>query len=182
VPIDQFLVPWSGEVVRHIASREGADVLDFRFAGSGPENRWNVEGERTLYLAGDEGVLIAEWARHYATERSPIVSQTARKRIVYRFSVTLDRVLDLRNSDVWNAMSIRGAPFSFVESAFARSIAHRVRTTTEAKAIMVPSIAFLDQLDRWCLVLFLEKLPEDSREYITAVEPRGFLRMDDIVE
>lgn len=39
------------------------------------------------------------------------------------------------------------------------------------QAIRVPSMGFLDQLDHWCLVVFLEKLPADPRAWIQGVEP-----------
>jgi hypothetical protein len=34
-------------------------------------------------------------------------------------------------------------------------------------------MAFLDDLDEWCLVLFLEKLPRDVREFLPSVLPDG---------
>jgi hypothetical protein len=40
------------------------DPLDPSFAAKSDSNRWNRLGEPTLYLAGDQRVLAAEWARH----------------------------------------------------------------------------------------------------------------------
>ncbi len=56
--LDAHLTPWTGTALRHLPSGTPFNVLDFRFAGLGAENRWNAPGHPTLYLAGDEGVLI----------------------------------------------------------------------------------------------------------------------------
>lgn len=42
--------------------------------------------------------------------------------------------------------------------------------------MLVPSIAFLDDLTRWNLVVFLEKLPTDSASWIHRTEYIGPLR------
>src|SRR4051812_16670198 len=47
------------------------DILDFRLAGQSHENRWNVYGEPTLYLASDHRVAIADFARHFYEEALP---------------------------------------------------------------------------------------------------------------
>ena len=59
--LSRYLQRWSGTALRHIPAGSPYDVLDFRFAGRGTDNRWNQSDSPTLYLAGDEGVLIAEW-------------------------------------------------------------------------------------------------------------------------
>ncbi|GAF79672.1 unnamed protein product, partial [marine sediment metagenome] len=40
-----------------------------------------------------------------------------------------------------------------------------------------PSIAFLDDLEKWCLVLFLEKLPDDSNEFLPTVKVAGSFKI-----
>jgi len=60
VPLDDLVAPWSGDALRHIPAGSPFDVLDFRFAGLGAENRWNDPGQPTLYLAGDAGVAEIE--------------------------------------------------------------------------------------------------------------------------
>jgi hypothetical protein len=183
MPVDRYLEPWAGSAFRHISVRSGYDILDFSFAGRGADNRWSAFGQPTLYLAGDFGVPAAEWARHYSNvSRASVVLPSATNRVVFGLNLMIERVVDLRRREVLEALSVRSAPVSFLEIGFARLVANRVRNESGAQAMIVPSMSFLDQPERWCLVLFLEKLPEDSREYIIAVEPRGFLRMGDIVE
>jgi RES domain-containing protein len=171
-----YLQRWSGSALRHIPAESPYDVLDFRFAGRGADNRWNASGSPTLYLAGDEGVLIAEWGRHFATNRSTQLQQLTVERRAFRLDLAIDRVLDVRNDAVCHALSLDNAPACFADIDVARATAHFVRRTTDAQALLAPSMGFLDDLDRWCLVLFLEKLPPDPRSFIASVTPCGPLR------
>lgn len=173
--LSAHLARWSGDAFRHIPGGTRFDALDFRFAGRSTENRWNEPGHPTLYLAGDEGVLIAEWGRHFAVNRTPSLQQATIERAVYRLTLTIDYVLDLRSPEVWKLLSLADAPVCFTGIEIARATAHFIRRTTAAQALLVPSIGFLDQLDRWCLVLFLEKLP-DPLSLISGVTPLGLLR------
>jgi len=45
--------------------------------------------------------------------------------------------------------------------------------TTQAQAIIVPSIAFLDKTEKWFLVLFLEKLPGDPLKFLPQAKSNG---------
>lgn len=169
---------WSGAAMRHIPANSPFDVLDFRFAVRGADNRWNEPGSPTLYLAGDEGVLIAEWGRHFATNRTAQLQQMTVERSTFSLELSIDSVLDLRVAEVWNALSLDNAPYCFADISRARATANFVRRTTEAQALLVPSMGFLDDLERWCLVAFLEKLPPDPRSFISAVTPCGALRWE----
>lgn len=160
---------------RHVPAGSSFDVLDLRYAGRSAENRWNERGQPTLYLAGDEGVLIAEWSRHFAVNRSPELEQQTVERAVFRLTLSVDRVLDLRDAAVLHELSLEDAPNCFLDRSIARATATFIRATTEAQAIIVPSICFLDQVDRWRLVLFLDKLP-GPRDFVTGVEGVGPLR------
>ncbi len=170
------LKSWSGAAFRHIPAGSPYDVLDFRFAGRGAENRWNAPGDPTLYLAGDEGVLIAEWGRHFAANRTPQLRQMTVERSVFRLELSLDFVLDVRSEEVGNALSLDNAPSCFADVQVARATANFVRRTTEAQAMLAPSMGFLDDLERWCLVAFLEQLPPDPGSFISSVTPCGPLR------
>jgi RES domain-containing protein len=179
MPLSGHLKRWSGVAWRHIPAGSPYDVLDFRFAGRGSDNRWNAPGEPTLYLAGDEGVLIAEWGRHFKTNRSARLQQMTVERSVYRLELSLDSVLDVRDAEVSRSLSAYDAPSCFADVGFARATAHFVRRTTEAQALLAPSMGFLDQLERWCLVVFLEKLPADPRSFVSSVTPGGTLRREE---
>jgi RES domain-containing protein len=167
---------FAGVALRHIPAGSPFDVLDFRYAGRAADYRWNEPGHRTLYLAGDEGVLIAEWGRHFAMHRTAQLQQMTVERNVFSLELSIDAVLDLRSEEVCQALPIDNAPYCFADITVARATAQFVRGTTEAQALLVPSMEFLDDLERWCLVVFLEKLPPDPRSFISAVTPRGPLR------
>lgn len=173
--LSDCLAPWRGDAFRHVPAGARIDVLDFRYAGRSAENRWNEPGHPTLYLAGDEGVLITEWGRHFAVNRSPALQHATVERAVCRLTLELDAVLDLRSPNVWRLLSLADAPACFTDVGIARATAHFIRRTTAAQALFVPPIGFLDRLDRWCLVLFLEKLPAPP-SFITGVAPCGPLR------
>ena len=170
------LKPWSGSALRHIPAGSPFDVLDFRFAGKGADSRWNEPGSPTLYLAGDEGVLIAEWGRHFASNRTAQLQQMTVERSAFSLELSIDHVLDVRNEDVCNSLPMENAPYCFADIKVARATAQFVRGTTHAQALLVPSMGFLDDLERWCLVAFLEKLPPDPGSFISSVTPRGPLR------
>jgi RES domain-containing protein len=170
--LDKALKPWIGSAYRHINATRGIDVLDFSNAGKYGKNRWNIPGEPTLYVAGDIGVAIAEWGR-----RLPVSfpDQAIRPvvRDVYRLQLRLDAVLELRAPEIAPLLGLTGTPEEFRDMELARSTAGRVRRSTRAQAMIVPSIAFLDDLSRWNLVIFLDKMPEDRNAWITRVERVG---------
>lgn len=170
------LKPWSGSALRHIPAGSRFDVLDFRFAGRSGENRWNEPGQPTLYLAGDEGVLIAEWGRHFVVNRTKQLQAMTVERAVYRLELSLEAVLDLRDARVWRELSLDSCPACFLTIAVARATASFVRATTDAQGLLVPSMGLLDQLDRWCLVVFLDKVPADPASFIASVTAQGPLR------
>jgi hypothetical protein len=98
-------------------------------------------------------------------------------REVYRFHLRLDAVIDdLRDSEVTASLGRSDAPNCFLDRQIARSTSPYLRETTSAQALLVPSIAFLDDMTRWNLVIFLDKLPADPTEWIHRVAPLGPLR------
>ncbi len=176
MPLDDLLDAWSGDALRHIPAGSPFEVLDFRFAGLGAENRWNDPGQPTLYLAGDAGVLIAELGRHFAIDRAPTLRQATVERTVFTLRLSIEHVLDLREARTLASLSLEDAPGCFTDRELARATARFVRSTTRAQALLVPSTGFLDDLDRWCLVLFLDKLPSVPGAFITSVTPHAPLR------
>lgn len=95
------------------------------------------------------------------------------RRDVYRLHLKFEHMLDLRDREATDRLAIPETPEAFRDLGLCRSIAHRIRMTTRAQAMLVPSIAFLDDLSRWNLVVFLEKLPATTDSWITAVENIG---------
>jgi hypothetical protein len=101
--------PWSGYAVRHIPDTpdKSYDIYNFSYCGRSNENRWNVAGEPTLYLAKEKDVALAEYARHFKVDRTPGLAAKTYRRKVYRFQVQLDYVLDLGQPEVWTDDAIK---------------------------------------------------------------------------
>ena len=99
----------------------------------------------------------------------------ATDRNIFRLRVTIDRLIDLCDPELHQALSLEDAPACFLSKDAARAVAKYVRETTrQVQAIRVPSIAFPDDVkDHWNLVLFLKRLPVDPRRFITEVELVG---------
>jgi RES domain-containing protein len=178
VSIQSYIQPWQGAAVRHIPKLAQYDIYDFRYAGSSAENRWNQQSEPTLYLAKEKNVALAEYARHFQVDRSPKLAQQIQERAVYRFDVRLEQVVNLCQPAVWQELSLANAPDCFKNRDIARACANFIRYTTTATAMFVPSMAFLDDLEQWCLVLFLEKLPSEVREFLPNVTTDGTFRIE----
>jgi hypothetical protein len=87
---------------------------------------------------------------------------------VYEVAVQLEAVLDLRDGQVRSAIGLHGGARRFLDRAIARATAHFLRRTSSAEALLVPSMAFLDDPSGWNLVLFLDKLPTDTSSYMSA--------------
>lgn len=176
--LSDLIKPWSGHAVRHlpVLGRKKVDPLNFSFCGKSGENRWNVMGEPTLYLALEKDVALVEWGRHFDTSRSPGLKAKANKRKCYRFLIELDFTIDLCDPKTWKALDLSDAPTCFQKFDVARSTASFLRNTTTVQGVFVPSMGFLDDLSKWCLVVFLEKLGEDPRACFTSVEQDGFFQ------
>lgn len=177
--LQALIQSWAGYAVRHLPDTPGRtnDIYDFSYSGKSAENRWNVAGEPTLYLAKEKNVALAEYARHFQVNRTPGLAAKVYRRKVYRLEVKLDYVLDLRKAAVWSALSLENAPDCFKDKSVARATANFIRNTTAVQAIAVPSTAFLDDLEQWCLVLFLEKLPANARQFLPDVAEDGYFEI-----
>jgi RES domain-containing protein len=167
------LLPYQGQAFRHIPAGSPYDALDFRFAALAIGNRWNSPGEPTLYLASDGAVALAEFARHIKLSRPPGIASFIITRALFRLDIVLERVLDLRADDCLSALSLDGAPHCFLDVRVAQATANFIRATTDAQAILAPSMALLDQPDRWVLVVFLEKLAPEPKRYLANLTQAG---------
>jgi RES domain len=178
-PLADFVRPWAGTACRHIPDESPFGVLDMRFAVRARDNRWNRQGEPTLYLASDHRVLMAEFARNLRELRTVEMRGAMLARRIFALDLTIARTLDLRDGEVCAALSLTGAPQCFLDREIARATADFLRRTTAVEALVLPSMAFLDQPERWVMALFLEKLPVGIDQVVTAVTKDGILRHED---
>jgi RES domain-containing protein len=168
--------PWGGVGVRHIPANSPFGVLDTRFAGRVGDSRWNQVGDPTFYIASDKGVALAEFARHFQERQDAALGALAIERALYELEVRVQALLDLRQPVVRRALGLHGGIRRFLDIEVARATASFIRRTTSAEALLVPSVAFLDDPSRWNLVLFLDKLPPDLSQFIR-VTPAGTFRV-----
>jgi RES domain-containing protein len=166
--LDAHIRPWGGVGIRHIPADSPFGVLDTRFAGRVGDNRWNRAGDPTFYVASDKGVALAEFARHFRERQDAVLGPLATERAVYELNIRVQALLDIRRPPVREALGLHGGARRFLDAEVARATAAFIRRTTHVQALLVPSVAFLDDAERWNLVLFLQKLPADLSDFITA--------------
>jgi RES domain-containing protein len=116
-------------------------------------DRWSAPGTRTAYLAGDPLVAIAEYARHAGADDGP--PRDERRLVQLRLEPV--RALDLREPAVLAAVGTC-CPTDFTDRGLARRVALAIRSDGICEALVVPSIAFVDQSERFNVVLFLEAI------------------------
>ena len=172
-----LIKPWDGYAIRHIPDIANHSVYDFRYCALSRNNRWNVQGEPTLYLAKDKGVATDEFVRHFSENRSQGLAQKIQRRQIRRFTVKLDRTLNLCDLKVCSALSLADPPFCFKDKRVARSTANFLRNALKVEAIFVPSMVFLDDLSKWCLVIFLENLPGNTIQFLPKAQKHGHIEI-----
>ena len=172
-----YIKPWSGYAFRHIPDIDTANVRNFKYCALSKTNRWNAKGEPTLYLAKDKSVAIGEFARHFSEDRSLKLGNEIHGRQLWRLSVKLTKTVDLCNLDACAALSLTNPPHCFENIQTARSTATFLRNTLKIEAIFVPSIVFIDDLSKWCLVVSLENLPEDSKLFFPRANKSGYFKI-----
>lgn len=74
----------------------------------------------------------------------------------------------------WQALSLGDAPRCFLDKTVARATAHFIHGTTPAVALLVPSVAFLDNLKQWVSVVFLEKLGDEPHMFLPSISDDGY--------
>ena len=147
--IDSILEPFRGSAAVGLQGDAGWDARDLITADA---NRWSGRGERTVYLATDVAVALAEFARHLSPGHGTVEGS------IWTMNVDLEVVVDLRDSRARRLLSVSGGPAWALDPSACRTVAHDLRRRG-VQAILVPSVAFLDRLDRGNLILFAEHLP-----------------------
>lgn len=168
--------PWHGTAFRHIPADAGYDIRDLRYAGRRSGGRWHWQGQPTLYLASDAAVAIAEFARHLAVDRGGIAVPA--RRAVYELGIRLERVIDLRDSRVLGLIGREDAPECWLDARVARAVATFFRDSLDLQGLLVPSLAHLDDAERFNVVCFLENLPEAPRSFLPRARRRSTVSVE----
>ncbi len=173
-----YIKSWDGYAIRHIPKIANHNVYDFSYCALSRNNRWNVQGEPTLYLAKGKDVATGEFARHFSDNRSQALAKKIQRRQIWQFTVRLNRTLNLCDLKVCSALSLTDAPYCFKDKRVARSTANFLRSSLKIDAIFVPSMVFLDDLSKWCLVIFLENLPKNSDKFLPNAQKQGHIGIE----
>ena len=169
--LSDLVGPWEGRAYRHIPADGGHDVRDLRYAGRRSSGRWHWRGQPTLYLASSPAVAISEFARHLALDRGG--NLLAARRAVYELGVRLERTVDLRDRRVLGHIGRDDAPGCWLDERIARAVATFFRDSLGVQGLLVPSVAHLDDQNRFNVVCFLENLPTNPRTFLPRARKRA---------
>jgi RES domain-containing protein len=133
-------------------------------------DRWGSPGTRTVYLAGDPAVALAEYARHRE------IGGPSESRCLCSFRLQAVRVLDLRDGDAARLLGLTSTQ-GYLHRQEARRVSQAARETGFSQGLIVPSLAFLDRPERFNVVLFVEWLGVDLETLLTDRETVGEVRM-----
>jgi RES domain-containing protein len=162
--------PWSGPVFCHAPANQPFDLSVLGRPDDG-RDRWGTSGSRTVFLAADPAIAIAEYARH----RQP--GAPADERRVMGMRLRAVTMLDLRRSRVADALGISTPSRHVGDRQIARRVASDVRETGLCQAMIVPSMAFLDRPERFNVILFVEHLGHDLDQLLGEIHEVGRLRL-----
>jgi RES domain-containing protein len=147
--------------------------LDRLASTDGDNDRWNREGEPTVYLATDIGLAVAELARHLDVDAG---DGPVRRRLL-GLEVEVAGLLDLRDPDVRSAVGAPDAVEAFRDRDVSRSVADQARADAACLGLLVPSMAFLDEPERANLVLFVERHADGIEAVIRGQREAGLVEV-----
>lgn len=137
-------------------------MLDETHLGLATDNRWSALRVRAYYFASDLGLVVAEHARHIAVD-VPGGRVDRIERSVFRVPIDLDRVLTLTDPAVVAAMGAAPINSWILDLGATQAAAnHLLAQVPGLEAIVVPSVAFLDQHDRFNVVVYRDAIDLSS--------------------
>jgi RES domain-containing protein len=156
--LGRFVVPRSGDLLRHRPKASARSVLDDTYLGQAGDNRWSTRGVRAYYFAVDRGIVAAEYARHVAADL-PVGHAERIERAVYSVAVALERTLDLTSPKVVAAMGARPINDWILDLATTQAAgAYLLSQVAGLQGLVVPSVAFLDDHARCNVVVFRDAI------------------------
>ena len=111
-------------------------------------NRWNAEGEPTIYVSGDPGLALIECGRHPADLDDGVR--------VFAVDLRIPRALDLRDATVRAELSLPAGLHWILHRDRTQEIGRSIRRSGRCDALIVPSAGALDGPDRYNVVVFAD--------------------------
>jgi RES domain-containing protein len=153
-----LVTPWSGEALRHRPKGSTRSVLDDTYLGQADDNRWSERGVRAYYFALDVGLITAEHARHIDVD-VPGGHTDRIERSVFRVPLTLGRTLRLTDPAVIAAMGADPLDTWILDVAKTQAAgSYLLSQVLDLEGLIVPSVAFLDQPDRFNVVVYRDAI------------------------
>jgi RES domain-containing protein len=145
-----------------LASSSAVDLI------SDKPNRWNGEGEPTIYLSGDPALALVESGRHPDDFE-------AHSRLV-EVDLDMPRMIDLRDDAVRRRLDLPEDAAWILDRGKTRAVADAIRTSGAADGMLVPSAGAIDQPDRWNAVVFADDRAQVTAQLATP-RPAGDVRI-----
>jgi RES domain-containing protein len=131
-------------------------------------NRWNAEGEPTIYVSGDPGLALVESGRHPSDLEDGLR--------MFDMQLDLPRTVDLRDGRVRGALSLPDDLQWILDQERTRELGRSLRRSGDYDALIVPSAGALDTPERYNVVVFADdraRIPE----LVAELRPAGELRL-----
>ena len=149
------LIVYTGLVYRTLPRDDVPSIDELLSDGDG--ERFSDGTLPTVYLATDEGVAIAEMARHLDVGADEPRDTTPH--LIVRMRSRVEGVADIRDPFTLRALGLEGGVFDLLDRHVARGLATRLRGIEGCQGLLAPSMALPDEPERGNLVLFAERLP-----------------------
>jgi len=133
-------------------------------------NRWNVEGVPTVYLAGDVGLALVEGGRHL-----PAHPPGGSDRTIWSVLVQARGIVDLRP---WLSDGLVAERAWVFDRSRCHALADRLRSMEGVSGMLVPSAGSLDDVSRWNLVLYVDRIDRPLEQLIGEPQPIGRIALD----
>jgi RES domain-containing protein len=164
--LDDLVEPFSGSVFCHVPGDRPFAHAELARPDDA-HDRWGTSGCRTVFLASDPAIAVAEYARH----RPPNAPADDRRLVGMRLVAVM--TIDLRRPACVERLTAGAPRGRLVDRETARAIAATARRTATCQGLIVPSMAFLDRPERFNVVLFAENLGRDLSDLLLDVHDVG---------
>ena len=131
-------------------------------------NRWNVDGEPTIYLSGDPALALLETGRH--------PDDLEERAEVFEVEVRVPLAVDIRDRAVRSALSLPDDLGWVLDRRRTRHVARTLRHSGMCDGLIVPSAGALDQEGRFNVVVFADDRTRIPR-MVTGLRRVGDLRL-----
>jgi len=131
-------------------------------------NRWNAEGEPTIYVSGDPGLALVECGRHPSDLEDGVK--------LFEMDLRISRAIDLRDRDIRAELSLPGDLYWILHRERTQEVGRTLRRSGRCDALIVPSAGAIDGPERYNVVVFADdrdRIPD----LVADLRPVGEVRL-----